>query len=163
MKIFITLTLPAAAVVASVVPTAAETYLARCQMGECIYYDQTERRIVGEGSAAVSGDLVSVTLRSAASESETSSVADLVWGEPSDVRFFCSTTRPAFEQPDGTYLAWNLIEPAGVTTMVTAMYLNACHPEAQIESEDPFGVAGALGYDATPRGTFQSFEALVSP
>lgn len=163
MKLFISFALPAATVLASVVPAAAETYLARCQMGECVYYDQTERRIVDEGSFAVPGDLVSVTLRSAASESESASAADLAWGEPSDVRFFCSKARPAYQQADGTFVAWSLTEWAGTTTMVTAMYVHACHPETEIASGDPFGTALALGYEATPGGTYQNFQALVSP
>jgi hypothetical protein len=163
MKFFISVALPAATVLASVAPAAAETYLARCQMGECVYYDQTERRVVDEGSTAVSGDLVEVTLRSAASESESASAADLVWGEPSKVRFFCSAARPAYQQADGTFVAWSLTEWAGATTMVTAMYVHACHPEAEVASGDPFGAAVALGYEATPGGTYPSFQALVSP
>nr|WP_172684932.1 hypothetical protein [Paracoccus marcusii] len=163
MKLFISFALPAATVLASAVPAAAETYLARCQMGECVYYDQTEHRIVGEGSTAVPGDVVEVTLRSAASESESASAANLVWGEPSEVRFFCSKARPAYQQADGTFVAWDLTEWAGATTMVTAMYVHACHPGVEIASGDPFGAALALGYEATPGGTYPSLQALVSP
>ena len=28
-------------------PVAAETYLGRCQMGECLHYDQSDRRVEG--------------------------------------------------------------------------------------------------------------------
>lgn len=56
----------------------------------------------------------------------------------------------------------DLTEWAGATTMITAMYLHACHPEAEVASDDPFGAAMALGYDATPSGTFPTFETLVS-
>lgn len=163
MKYFISFVLPAATVLVSGVSAAAETYLARCQMEECVYYDQIDRRVVGDGSTAVLGDLVEVTLRSAASGSESASAADLVWGEPSKVRFFCSAARPAYQQADGTFVAWDLTEWAGATTMVTTMYVHACHPGVQIASGDPFGAALALGYEATPGGTYPNFQALVSP
>lgn len=44
-------------------PGAAEVYLARCKMGECIHYEQRGRRIETQGSAAVPGELVKVMLR----------------------------------------------------------------------------------------------------
>ena len=75
-------------------PVAAETYLGRCKMGECLHYDQSDRRVEGQGSARVPGDLVRVTLRQAVSARPDTPPARLQFDAPSEVRFFCSTARP---------------------------------------------------------------------
>ena len=58
--------LAAALLSALALPAAAEVYLSRCKMEECVYYEQTNRQVVGEGSRVVPGKLVSVRLRAAA-------------------------------------------------------------------------------------------------
>ena len=63
-------------------PVAAETYLGRCKMGECLHYDQSDRRVEGQGSARVPGDLVRVTLRQAVSAG------------PTRRKSACNSTRP---------------------------------------------------------------------
>jgi hypothetical protein len=144
-------------------PTAlaqAEPYLARCHMGECIHYDQTSRQVVGQGSAAVSGDLVMVTLRQAVSDDPDTPASDLDWGEPSPVQVFCSGTRPAFMVGDGSYTALDLVSPAGATTLITTMYLRACHPNLGV-LDDPFAAAAQLGYRATETGSFPDFASLI--
>ncbi len=75
-------------------PVAAETYLGRCKMGECLHYDQSDRRVEGQGSARVPGDLVRVTLRQAVSARPDTPKKRLQFDAPSEVRFFCSTARP---------------------------------------------------------------------
>ncbi|MBK4217940.1 hypothetical protein JJJ17_18585 [Paracoccus caeni] len=141
-------------------PARADPYLARCQMGECIHYDQSDRQIVGQGSAAVPGDLVRVTLRSAVSGSPDTPMAELDWEEPSPVQFFCSTARPAFMNGDASYTALDLVTPVGATTMITTMYLRACHPELTT-IDDPFSAASSLGYRATTTDRFETFAALI--
>ena len=84
----------AAALLALSGPATAEVYLARCKMGECIHYEQSGRRVEAQGSAAVPGELVRVRLREAVSASPETRTAQLQWGAPSEVRFFCSTARP---------------------------------------------------------------------
>ena len=144
-------------------PTAlaqAEPYLARCHMGECIHYDQTSRQVVGQGSAAVPGDLVMVTLRQAVSDDPDTPAGGLDWGEPSPVQVFCSGTRPAFMAGDASYTALDLVTPAGATTLITTMYLRACHPGLGT-FDDPFAAASDLGYRATETGSFPDFAALI--
>lgn len=138
----------------------AEPYLARCQMGECIHYDQTDRQVVGQGSAAVSGELVLVTLRQAVSADPDTPADSLAWGEPSPVQVFCSPARPAFMSGDGRYTALDLVTPAGATTLITTMYLRACHPDLS-PIDDPFDAAARLGYRATQTGSFQDFATLI--
>ena len=138
----------------------AEPYLARCHMGECIHYDQTSRQVVGQGSAAVPGDLVMVTLRQAVSDDPDTPAGGLDWGEPSPVQVFCSGTRPAFMAGDASYTALDLVTPAGATTLITTMYLRACHPDLGT-FDDPFAAASDLGYRATETGTFPDFAALI--
>ena len=75
-------------------PVAAESYLGRCKMGECLHYDQSERRVEGQGSARVPGDLVRVMLREAISDRPDTPKKRLQFDAPSEVRFFCSTARP---------------------------------------------------------------------
>lgn len=147
------LVLPAAAI-------QAEPYLARCQMGECIHYDQIDRQVVGQGSAAVPGDLVMVTLRRAVSDSPDTPAARLEWEEPSPVQIFCSSARPAYMAHDGSYVALDLVSPVGATTMVTTMYLRACHPNLGA-FDDPFAAAAQLGYRATGIGSFPVFATLI--
>ncbi len=137
----------------------AEPYLARCQMGECIHYDQTGRQVVGQGST-VPGDLVLVTLREAVSADPDIPADSLDWGKPSPVQVFCSSTRPAFMLGNGSYTALDLVSPAGATTLITTMYLRACHPELG-DFDDPFAAASRLGYRATQTGTFPDFAALI--
>ena len=138
----------------------AEPYLARCHMGECIHYDQTGRRVVGQGSAAVPGDLVLVTLRQAVSDDPDTPAGGLDWGEPSPVQVFCSGTRPAFMPGNASYTALDLVTPAGATTLITTMYLRACHPGLGT-FDDPFAAAVDLGYRATETGSFPDFAALI--
>lgn len=138
----------------------AEPYLARCHMGECIHYDQTSRQVVGQGSAAVPGDLVMVTLRQAVSDDPDTPASGLAWGEPSPVQVFCSGTRPAFMAGDASYTALDLVTPAGATTLITTMYLRACHPGLGA-LDDPFAAAGDLGYRATGTGSYPDFAALI--
>lgn len=138
----------------------AEPYLARCQMGECVHYDQTDRQVVGHGSAAVPGELVLVTLREAVSADPDTPSDSLAWGEPSPVQVFCSSTRPAFMAGDGRYTALDLVTPAGATTLITTMYLHACHPDLD-PIDDPFAAAARLGYRATETGSFENFAALI--
>lgn len=138
----------------------AEPYVARCQMGECLHYDQTSRQVVGQGSAAVPGHLVLVSLRGAVSGDPGTPPSSLAWGEPSPVQFFCSTARPAYMAGGGSYTALDLITPAGATTLVTTMYLRACHPDLAAFG-NPFAAAARLGYRATETGRFQNFEALM--
>ena len=57
----------------------AEPYVARCQMGECLHYDQTSRQVVGQGSAAVPGHLVLVSLRGAVSGDPGTPPSSLAW------------------------------------------------------------------------------------
>ncbi|MGN7871918.1 hypothetical protein, partial [Paracoccus sp. 22332] len=97
----------------------AEPYLARCQMGECVHYDQTGRQVVGQGSATVPGELVLVTLRQAVSADPDIPGDSLAWGEPAPVQVFCSGTRPAFMAGDASYTALDLVTPAGATTLIT--------------------------------------------
>ena len=89
-------------------PVAAETYLGRCKMGECLHYDQSGRRVEGQGSARVPGDLVRVTLRQAVSARPDTPKKRLQFDAPSEVRFFCSTARPAFGLKGGGYQGLNL-------------------------------------------------------
>ncbi|MGN7871632.1 hypothetical protein [Paracoccus sp. 22332] len=138
----------------------AEPYLARCHMGECIHYDQTDRQVVGQGSAAVPGDLVLVTLRQAVSAAPDTPADSLDWGEPSPVQVFCSPARPAFMAGDASYTALDLVTPAGATTLITTMYLRACHPDLGA-FDDPFAAAARLGYRATETGSFQDFAPLI--
>lgn len=139
----------------------AAPYLGRCQMGECILVDQVSRQVVSGGSAAVPGDLVMVSLRTAVSAAPAADPAILDWEAPAPVQFFCSETRPAFHAGDGSYQGLDLVTPVGATTLVTAMYLHACHPEAEI-SADPFAAAAALGYGVAGTEVFADFEALTA-
>lgn len=140
----------------------ADPYLGRCHMGECLFYDQVSRHIVGEGSAAVPGDLVLVSLRSAVADSPDADPATLTWEAPAPVQFFCSSARPAYRMPDGGYQGLDLVTPAGATTLVTMMYLHACHPEGE-NGGDPFTAATALGYSPNPMDIHADFGALTRP
>jgi hypothetical protein len=150
----------AAAFALPAVLAGAEPYLARCRMGECIHHDQTSRQVVGQGSAAVPGELVMVTLRQAVSDDPDTPASDLDWSEPSPVQVFCSGTRPAFMSEDTSYTALDLVTPAGATTLITTMYLRACHPDLGM-IDDPFAAAAELGYRATEIGSFPDFAALI--
>ena len=149
----------AAALLALAGPATAEVYLARCKMGECIHYEQSGRRVEAQGSAAVPGELVRVRLRQAVSASPDTRTAQLQWGAPSEVRFFCSTARPAYRLEDGGFQGLDLGQVFGATEMVSTMYLRACHPSV------PGGTIEAalqsLGYRPTPDRTYPSFEALI--
>lgn len=155
--------LPALLLPALLMPGAltAAPYLGRCQMGECIHVDQVSREVVGEGSAAVPGDLVMVALRTAVSAAPKADPATLDWEAPAPVQFFCSETRPAFRSGDGSHQGLDLVTPVGATTLVTAMYLHACHPEAEIGG-DPFAAAAALGYGATGTEVFADLNTLTA-
>lgn len=138
----------------------SEPYLGRCHMGECLHYDQVTREVVGPGSDAVPGELVLVALRSAVSDRPDADPATLVWDTPAPVQIFCAMDRPAYRLGDGSYQGLNLVTPIGATTLVTAMYLHACHPEAKLD-DDPFAAAGALGYGATPLVVHADFATLT--
>lgn len=158
-----TIPLPALLLPALLLPGAvtAAPYLGRCQMGECIHVDQVSHHVVGDGSATVPGDLVMVSLRTAVSDAPETDPATLNWEAPAPVQFFCSEIRPAFRSGDGSYQGLDLVTPVGATTLVTAMYLHACHPEAEIGA-DPFAAADALGYGATGTEVFADFDALTA-
>ena len=141
-------------------PVAAETYLGRCKMGECLHYDQSGRRVEGQGSARVPGQLVRVTLRQAVSDRPDTPTARLQFDAPSEVRFFCSTARPAFGMQGGGYQGLNLGQISGATELVANMYLRACHPGVDPGRNIEATLQG-LGYRPTPDGTFASFEALI--
>ena len=140
-------------------PVAAETYLGRCQMGECLHYDQSDRRVEGQGSSRVPGELVRVTLRQAVSDRPDTPKKRLQFEAPSEVRFFCSTARPAFGLQGG-YQGLNLGQISGATELVANMYLRACHPGVDPGRNIEATLQG-LGYRPTPDGTFASFEALI--
>lgn len=141
-------------------PVAAETYLGRCKMGECLHYDQSGRRVEAQGSARVPGNLVQVTLREAVSDRPDTPRNRLQFAAPCEMRFFCSTARPAFGLQGGGYQGLNLGQIAGATELVANMYLRACHPGVdpgrRIEAK-----LKRLGYRPTPKRTFASFEALI--
>ena len=141
-------------------PVAAETYLGRCKMGECLHYDQSDRRVEGQGSARVPGDLVRVTLRQAVSDRPDPPTARLQFDAPSEVRFFCSTARPAFGLQGGGYQGLNLGQISGATELVANMYLRACHPGVDPGRNIEATLRG-LGYLPTPDRTFASFDALI--
>ena len=142
-------------------PVAAESYLGRCKMGECLHYDQSERRVEGQGSARVPGDLVRVMLREAISDRSDTPKKRLQFDAPSEVRFFCSTARPAFGmQGGGGYQGLNLGQISGATELVANMYLRACHPGVDPGRNIEATLQG-LGYRPTPDGTFASFDALI--
>lgn len=145
-----------------IAPTTAlsQTWLGRCQMGECVHDDQTSRQVVGEGSATVPGELVLVTLRSAISDRPDTPAGALTWEAPSPVQVFCSPARPAFRTGDGGYTTLDLVTPADATTMVTTMYLRACHPDTAL-TDHPFTDATRLGYRPYETGTYESFKALL--
>ena len=141
-------------------PVAAETYLGRCKMGECLHYDQSGRRVEGQGSARVPGQLVRVTLREAVSDRPDTPKRRLKFEAPSEVRFFCSTARPAFGLKGGGYQGLNLGHISGATELVANMYLRACHPGVD-PGRNIEATLQSLGYRPTPDGTFASFEALI--
>ena len=141
-------------------PVAAETYLGRCKMGECLHYDQSDRRVEGQGSSRVPGELVRVTLRQAVSDRPDTPKKRLQFDAPSEVRFFCSTARPAFGMQGGGYQGLNLGQISGATELVANMYLRACHPGVD-PGRNIEATLQSLGYRPTPDGTFASFEALI--
>ena len=128
-------------------PVAAETYLGRCKMGECLHYDQSDRR-------------VRVTLRQAVSARPDTPKKRLQFDAPSEVRFFCSTARPAFGLQGGGYQGLNLGQISGATELVANMYLRACHPGVDPGRNIEATLQG-IGYVPTPDGTFASFDALI--
>lgn len=149
----------AAAVLALAGPATAEVYLARCKMGECIHYEQRGRRVEAQGSAAVPGELVKVTLRQAVSDRPDTPPKRLRFEAPAEVRFFCSRVHPAYRLEDGGYQGVNLGQIFGATEMVANMYLRACHP-----SEPGGNIEAALqslGYRQTPDRGYPSFKALI--
>ena len=150
----------ALALAAMASPVAAETYLGRCKMGECLHYDQSGRRVEGQGSARVPGQLVRVTLREAVSDRPDTPKRRLKFDAPSEVRFFCSTARPAFGLKGGGYQGLNLGQIFGATELVANMYLRACHPGVDPGRGIEATLQG-LGYRPTPDGIFASFDALI--
>ena len=149
------------ALVIAASPVAAETYLGRCKMGECLHYDQSDRRVEGQGSARVPGDLVRVMLRQAISDRSDTPKKRLQFDAPSEVRFFCSTARPAFGlQGGGGYQGLNLGQIFGANELVANMYLRACHPGVDPGRNIEATLRG-LGYLPTPDRTFASFDALI--
>ena len=141
-------------------PVAAETYLGRCKMGECLHYDQSDRRVEGQGSSRVPGELVRVTVRQAVSDRPDTPTARLQFDAPSEVRFFCSTARPAFGLQGGGYQGLNLGQISGATELVANMYLRACHPGVD-PGRNIETTLQSLGYRPTPDETFASFNALI--
>ena len=142
-------------------PVAAETYLGRCKMGECLHYDQSDRRVEGQGSSRIPGELVRVTLRQAVSDRPDTPAARLQFDAPSEVRFFCSTARPAFGlQGGGGYQGLNLGQIFGANELVANLYLRACHPGVDPGRNIEATLRG-LGYLPTPDRTFASFDALI--
>ncbi|WJS84153.1 hypothetical protein [Paracoccus sp. TOH] len=141
-------------------PVAAESYLGRCKMGECLHYDQSDRRVEAQGSSRVPGDLVRVTLRQAVSDRPDTPKKHLQFDAPSEVRFFCSTARPAFGLQGGGYQGLNLGQIFGANELVANMYLRACHPGVDPGRNIEATLQG-FGYRPTPDGTFASFEALI--
>ena len=141
-------------------PVAAETYLGRCKMGECLHYDQSDRRVEGQGSSRVPGELVRVTVRQAVSDRPDTPKKRLQFDAPSEVRFFCSTARPAFGLQGGGYQGLNLGQISGATELVANMYLRACHPGVDPGRNIEATLQG-IGYVPTPDGTFASFDALI--
>ena len=142
-------------------PVAAETYLGRCKMGECLHFDQSDRRVEAQGSARVPGDLVRVMLREAISDRSDTPKKRLQFDAPSEVRFFCSTARPAFGlQGGGGYQGLNLGQIFGANELVANMYLRACHPGVDPGRNIEATLRG-LGYLPTPDRTFASFDALI--
>ncbi len=141
-------------------PVAAETYLGRCKMGECLHYDQSDRRVEGQGSSRVPGELVRVTVRQAVSDRPDTPTARLQFDAPSEVRFFCSTARPAFGLQGGGYQGLNLGQISGATELVANMYLRACHPGVDPGRNIEATLQG-IGYVPTPDRTFASFDALI--
>ena len=148
------------ALAALVSPVAAETYHGRCKMGECLHYDQSDRRVEGQGSSRIPGELVRVTLRQAVSDRPDTPAARLQFDAPSEVRFFCSTARPAFGMQGGGYQGLNLGQISGATELVANMYLRACHPGVDPGRNIEATLQG-IGYVPTPDGTFASFDALI--
>ena len=142
-------------------PVAAETYLGRCKMGECLHYDQSGRRVEGQGSARVPGQLVRVVLREAVSDRPDTPRKRLQFEAPSEVRFFCSTARPAFGlQGGGGYQGLNLGQIFGATELVANMYLRACHPGVAPGRSIEARLQG-LGYRVMPERVYSSFAALI--
>ena len=150
----------ALALAALATPVAAETYLGRCKMGECLHYDQSGRRVEGQGSARVPGQLVRVVLREAASDRPDTPRKRLQFDAPSEVRFFCSTARPAFGLPGGGYQGLNLGQIFGVNELVANMYLRACHPGVDPGRSIEARLQG-LGYRVMPERVYPSFAALI--
>lgn len=138
-------------------PAMADTYLARCHMGECLFYDQQNRQVL-DASPGRPGTLVSITLRPGISDRPDGTI---LWQDPAPMRVFCSATRPAFEELPGQYYALNLMQTAGATQAVTALYLKACHPGTTLGDDLP-AAAQALGYGLTPEGRYASYEALIA-
>lgn len=156
--------LAAALLSALALPAAAEVYLSRCKMEECVYYDQTNRQVMGEGSRAVPGKLISVRLRAATAYGASQpTAAALEWDAPATLRFFCSPVRPAYEEGEGSgsFQVINLAEPWGPREMVSIMYLHACHPEAAGRSDDAGATLRQLGYGAASERSYPSFTALI--
>ena len=141
-------------------PAVAETYLGRCKMGECLHYDQSGRRVEAQGSARVPGQLVRVTLREAVSDRPDMPRKRLQFEAPSEVRFFCSTARPAFGLPGGGYQGLNLGQIFGVNELVANMYLRACHPGVDPGRSIEARLQG-LGYRVMPERVYPSFAALI--
>lgn len=67
----------------------------------------------------------------------------LTWSAREPVRYFRSTARPAFEQPDGSWIVLPLPNVWGVTESITITCLHACHPGREGSEEASLK---ALGY-----------------
>lgn len=120
---------------------------ARCHMGGCNWVDQSPAREVGRGTDAVPGRLVEVLEGHASSQHDgeypPGPPPGLAWSAAQPVRYFCSTARPAFQQPDGTWVVLPLPSVWGVTEGITTTYLHACHPGREGSDEASLK---ALGY-----------------
>ena len=120
--------------------------------------------MVGKGSKAVPGKLVSVRLRAAVAYGEPQpAAAALEWDAPATIRFFCSAARPAYEEGEGSgsFQVINLADPSGPREMVSVMYLHACHPEEARGGNDVGATLRKLGYGTVAERSYPSFTALI--
>ncbi|MDO5646432.1 hypothetical protein [Paracoccus sp. (in: a-proteobacteria)] len=143
------------------------TFQGRCHMDGCWWVEQsspTELRNVTDG---IAGRLVEVTQRVAESQHPGADYpdqppADVVWSDPAQTQFFCSTARPALDNGDGSWTTLPLPGTFGATEGATRMYLHACHPGVT----DPYAIPPELGYqphNPDEQTDYTSFDRLITP
>lgn len=149
-------------------PAHKDAMGARCHMDYCRWVDQSPAREIGQGSAAVPGRLVEVMQSFAESRHPGGNYPDgppkgLSWSRAQPVRYFCSTTRPAFRNDDGSWFVLPLPDVWGATEGVTITYLRACHPAAT--GKDPYAEPARLGYSAgkPAQDSYPDFDSLIRP